>query len=54
MLKTHELFATLVIAVLCLLTSCDKDDLTTNRYSTKYPVRFYYETAVSTDRKSVV
>lgn len=52
--KTHELFATLVIAVLCLLTSCDKDDLTTNRYSTKYPVRFYYETAVSTELMNAV
>ena len=54
MYKIHVTIAIISIIIIGVFTSCDKDDLTTNRYSTKYPVRFYYETAVSTELMNAV
>ena len=52
--KIYGLLSIIGLVAVSLLASCDKDDLITNRYSTKYPVRFYYETAVSTELMNAV
>lgn len=41
------MFSIMAVALMCLIVGCSKDDLTTNRYSTKYPVRFYFEVITS-------